>query len=241
MKTAYPFLLLAIFLITACEKEENAPVELKGPGLILNLVEGEIWTYQVDVTLDPSARNASGQLKAGSEGVVSSYEKVRRYLGLKPIEADSEELAHCFEVSEGGKVKELEFCLIDERGVLAVASQKNGEQRFIMAEPFPMIPVDKVPGSAWSFSLPDTNDPGGAPMISRDFQYFGEEELTVLGEVRKAHRIRLIGKTGKTGQFQRDYWFVNQLGFVKERKSRFVQGKRLALFEESLISHERPK
>lgn len=244
MKTAIQILLLlAAILITSlttsCREEESGD-DGKVDRLRFNPVEGESWVYDVEVTLDPSARNLKGSIDIGPEGGNSRYEKVRHYLGLKPVADGSEELAHCFEVSKEGKVQEREFSQMTDRGIVTRAWQEAGKERLIMDEPILLVPAKKVPGSLWSRRVPNPNDPAGPPMFSRQFQYFGLEEILVLGEKRNAHRVKVVGITGQL-ELQRDFWFVNQIGFVKERKAYYSQKKRLILVEETLVSHNKVK
>ena len=241
MKTAFKMLLLALpLLVIACKEETDPQDQAKIERLRFSPVENERWVYKVAVTLDPSARNEDGKIESGSEGVTSSYEKVRRYLGAKPVQEGSEVLADCFEVSKAGKVEELEFNQMTEEGLVTLAWQEKGGERLVLAEPVLVFPAKKVPGSLWALSQPNPNDPDGHPMFSRQFQYFGIEEVEVMGDTRKAHRVKIVGRTGQFG-IQRDLWFVNQLGIVKERVARYGGKKRLALFEEVLVAHERPE
>ncbi len=241
MKTAFPIaLLLATVLLTAC-REEPEPEAEETPAISrvrFTPTEGERWIYKVEVSLDPEARVPTG-LVGGAEGASSDYLKERVYLGLKPIEAGSDELAHCFEVSKGGRKEELEFSLITEEGILTRAWQEAGKERILMP-PVLMVPAKLDPGSLWDMNLPNPNDPGGPPMFYRQFRYFGMEDVLVLGQNQKAHRVKVFGKTGQL-ELQRDFWFVDQLGIVKERKAYYAQKKRLALVEETLTKHDKPE
>ena len=240
MKTATQIsLLLATFLLTACREDPGPETQAGIEPILLSPSEGERWVYKVEVSLDPTAQIPSGVIDAGPEGSETTYQKERRYLGLKPLKANSDEQAHCFEISKDRRVQELEFSLIDERGISTRAWQEAGKERILM-EAVLLVPTSEVPGSVWSMSLPDPNDPGGAPMFYRQFQYYGLEEILVMGQSQKAHRIKVFGKTGPV-ELQRDFWFVNQLGFVKERKSYYSEKTRLALIEEVLIEHYLPE
>lgn len=240
MKTATQIsLLLATVLLISCRKEPASGETAEVESVLLSPREGERWVYQVEVALDPTAQIPSEIIDVGSEGATTSYQKERRYLGLKPLQATEDEEAHCFEIMKADRVEELEFSVIDKEGVSTRGWQKAGKDRILM-EAVLLVPANQVPGTVWSKSLPNPNDPGGAPMFYRQFQYFGLEELMVMGQSRKAHRVKVFGKTGPV-ELQRDYWFVNHLGFVKERKSYFSQQKRLAFIEEVLIEHHVPE
>lgn len=242
MKTAFPIsLLLATVLFTACRDQAEIRPE-GGPAnsqIRFNPIKGERWVYKVEVNLDPEAQVPAGVLEEGPEGVTSDYQKERVYLGLQPVQADSEEMAHCFEVLKGGRRAELEFSLINEEGILTRAWQEAGKERILMP-PILMVPANLAPGSIWNMSLPNPNDPGGTPMFFRQFRYFGIEDLLVLGQKRQAHRVKVFGKTGQL-ELQRDFWFVEQLGIVKERKAYYAQEKRLVLVEETLTEHRKPE
>lgn len=242
MKTAFQMsLLLATVLFTAC-REESKSEPSKKPTIAqvrFSPAEGERWVYKVEVGLDPGAQIPAGIADVGPEGVSSDYRKERVYLGLKPVEAESKEMAHCFEVFKGGRKQELEFSLINEEGILTRAWQEAGKERILMP-PVLLVPAKLSPGSIWEMNLPNPNDPGGVPMFYRQFRYFGLEEIQVMGQSRHAHRVKIFGKTGQL-ELQRDFWFVDQLGIVKERKAYYAQEKRLVLVEETLIEHRVPE
>ncbi len=238
MKTApWLALLLVPCLLMACRdqaKKEEEKDSLSGQ-VRFSPEEGERWVYQVEVRLDPDARTTKGVVESGPEGAVSDYLKERVCLGLKQVVDGSSELAHCFQVSEGGNVRQLEFILIDDKGISTRAWQESGRERILM-NPIVLIPSQEPPGATWAMSLPNPNDPGGDPMFSRQFRYFGLEKLQVLGEDRSAHRVKVVGRTGAL-LLQRDFWFVDQLGIVKERKAYYSEEKRVALVEEELTEY----
>lgn len=241
MKTAFQCLfLLATALLLACREEPEAdiPAQTSIAQVRFTPQEGERWVYQVEVNLDPGARIAAEIVEAGPEGASSKYQKERVYLGQMPVAEGTEEKAHCFEITKGGKKEELEFLLISEEGLLTRAWQPAGGERILM-DPVLLVPAQLPPGSIWSMNLPNPNDPGGPPMFYRQFRYFGMEEVQVMGQSRQAHRVKIFGKTGGL-ELQRDFWFVDQLGIVKERKAYYAQEKRLALVEEFLLEHESP-
>lgn len=244
LKTAF---LLLLLLSPACRKQEE-PKKKAIDQVRFAPVEGETWTYKVDVQLDPSARLPAGLIDTGAEGSDSTYQKVRRYLGLLPVTAGSEEMAHCFEVSKDNRVEEREFSLFTEKGILARAWQKSGGERMVF-EPTVLVPAQEPPGAVWSLSVVDPNNPSGSAMFARQFQYFGKEELLVMGQKLSAHRVKSSGKTGPL-HLQRDFWFVDMLGFVKERKAYYLiiesdteenSSRRIALIEEVLVDHQVPE
>lgn len=232
-------LLLTTLFFVACRDKPEAKKEASIDQVRFSPEEGEKWIYKVEVSLDPSAHVPSGLIEAGPEGSESSYQKERVYLGQRPVEAGSKEMTYCFEISKKNQKQEREFSLINSEGILSRAWQEVGKERIIM-DPILLVPAKLVPGAVWDASLPNPNDPGGAPMFYRRFQYYGIEEIQVLGQSQRAHRVKVYGKTGPL-ELQRDYWFVDQLGFVKERKAYYSQEKRLALVEETLVKHERPE
>ena len=240
MKTAFQMsLLFATLLLTACQDESPAEMEVSADQVRFSPQVGEKWTYKVEVSLDPAARVPAGLIEAGPEGSETSYQKERVYLGQVPLEKGSKEMTYGFEVSKNGRKYEREFCLVNEQGILSRAWQEAGKERIIM-DPILLVPAEKVPGSVWDAGLPNPNDPGGPPMFYRRFHYYGIEEIQVLGQTQQAHRVKVYGKTGPI-QLQRDYWFVDQLGFVKERKAYYSDESRLALIEETLVKHVRPE
>ncbi len=231
---------LAFPLLISCEKKKEQSEEGNLEELIFNPVVGESWKFEGTITLDPSARNLEGLLAEGNEGSSNTYQKERRYLGLKPLEDGSEKMAHNFEIRENNKVKSLEFGIVNQQGIMTLGGQEAGKERLLLAEPILLIPADDVPGSIWSISVPNPNDLDGDPMFARQFRYFGTEQIEILGQVRKAYRVKSFGRTGDL-KLQRDFWFVSNLGFVKERKAYYAQKKRLALIEEILVAHDVPK
>lgn len=240
MKTAFLIsLLLATVLLAACREEPEPDKKPAIDQVRFSPKEGERWIYKVEVSLDPSARIPTGLIDGGEEGPSSTYVKERVYLGQRIVEAGKTEKAHCFEILKDGRKRELEFSIINEDGILTRAWQEAGKERFVM-DPVLLVPAQLVPGSVWSMSLPNPNDPGGPPMFSRQFQYFGIEELLVMGQPKKAHRVKVYGRTGPLN-LQRDYWFVDQLGLVKERKAYYSDEARVALVEETLSKHEKVK
>ncbi|MGJ8725906.1 MAG: hypothetical protein ACSHYB_15230 [Roseibacillus sp.] len=240
MKTAFHMsLLLTALFFAACREKTESPKESSIDQVRFTPQEGEKWVYKVEISLDPTARVPSGVIDAGPEGSESTYQKERVYLGQRPVKEGSKEMAHCFEISKNGRKQEQEFSLINGEGILSRAWQEAGKERIIM-DPILLVPAKKVPGAVWDASLPNPNDPGGPPMFYRRFHYYGIEEIQVMGQPRRAHRVKVLGKTGPL-QLQRDFWFVDQLGFVKERKAYYSEESRLALVEESLVEHVRPE
>ena len=240
MKTVFQMsLLFATLLLTACREESESLKEIPVDQVRFSPEVGEKWVYKVEVSLDPTARVPSGLIEAGPEGSETTYQKERVYLGQLPVEEGSEEMTYGFEVSKNGRKQEREFCLVTEEGIFSRAWQEAGKERIIM-DPILLIPAEKVPGSVWDASLPNPNDPGGPPMFYRRFNYYGIEEIQVMGQSRKAHRVKVYGKTGPL-KLQRDFWFVDQLGWVKERKAYYSDESRLALIEETLVEHIVPK
>ncbi|MFC0017611.1 hypothetical protein [Roseibacillus persicicus] len=244
-------LFLTLFLNSACREksgEKEGAAKMGVAQVRFSPAEGETWTYKAEVKLDPSARFPAGLIDTGPEGSASTFQKTRRYLGLMPVTADSDEKAHCFEISKDGRVEEREFSIFNEEGILARAWQKAGGERMVI-EPTVLVPAQEPPGSVWSREVPDPNNPSGSPMFSRQFQYFGKEQLQVMGQSQTAHRVKISGKTGPL-HLQRDLWFVDNLGFVKERKAYYLiiesdaeasSNKRIALIEEILVQHEIPE
>ena len=240
MKTVCQMLLLFTALLsTACQEESEAMKEAPVDQVRFSPQVGEKWIYKVRVSLDPTAQLPSSLIEAGPEGTETTFEKERVYLGQLPVEEGSEETAYCFEVSKNGRKHEREFCLVNEEGIFSRAWQEADKERIVM-DPILLVPAEKVPGAVWDAALPNPNDPGGPPMFYRRFHYFGIEEIQVMGQAREAHRVKVYGKTGPI-KLQRDYWFVDQLGFVKERKAYYSDDRRLSLIEETLVDHVLPE
>lgn len=229
--------LLFVMLLVGCERK----VEETGGEEILRFKPevGEEWVYEVRVTLDPSAQVPEGVVVMGTEGVKTSFRKTRRYLGMREPEEGVGEY-HCFEVLKDGELSETEYALISEDGVFTKGVKEEGAELILMATPVKIVPTDVAPGEGWSLSLPDPNNPGGDPMMFRQFRYFGKETIVVLGKERKARRVQVEGRTGPL-ILQRDYWFVDGIGFVRERRSYYLPSKRVALMEEELVSHVQPE
>ena len=239
MKTVLQLsLLLTTFFCASCEETSDSQKKQSIDQLRFSPQVGEKWVYKVEVSYDTKERLPLGLIEAGPEGGESSFLKESVYLGQRPLMAESKELTYCFEVSKNGRKEELEFSLITGDGIFSRAWQKAGKERIIV-DPVLLVPAKKPPGSVWEASLPNPNDPGGPPMFYRRFYYYGTEEVQVMGQTLRAHRVKVHGKTGPL-QLQRDYWFVDQLGFVKERKAYYSDEKRLALIEETLVEHVRP-
>lgn len=232
-----PVLLLA-FLSPSCRKEESLP-QTQSQNLRFNPVVGESWTYEVTVRLAPGAQLPTGSEPAGPEGVVTKFTKIRRYVG-EGVPTPDFEKAHTFEIYRDGELSEIEYSLFTPEGIFARGSKATGQSAFLLEPPVLLIPEDLAISSVWEVSLPNTNNPSGPPMVQRKFQYRGVGPIQVMGEGVQAHHVKVIGKTGPL-QMQRDFWFVNSLGFVKERRSYYLDGKRVSLMEEVLTDHELPK
>ena len=230
-------LLLSLALIaSSCRNTEQATKPEVLDRVRLSPVEGETWVYQVKVTLDSTdAQVPKSLLKFGPEGIKTSYEKRRRYLGLRAPREGAEKV-YCFEITEDGKVTELEYTFQTEEGIFTRGSQKVGQTLMLMEPPVLIIPAQRLPGEGWQMGLPNPNDPTGPPMVFRRFSYFGVEELPVMNDVSAAHRVRILGKTGPI-ELQRDLYYSNKVGFVQDRRAYFSPEQRLALIEETLVEH----
>lgn len=216
------------------------PEEPIESALVLAPVVGETWTYQATVKLDGGAQGFESVLEPGSDGGFrSSYEKERRFVGMEAPQEGAEP-AFCFEIILNDKPAEREYSLITEEGIFSRGSQKSGQALMFFDPPILLIPAKLLPGEGWEMGLPNPNDPSGPPMVSRRFSYFGIEKLEVMGREEEAHRVKIHGKTGPI-EIQRDLWYSNTLGFIKDRKSYYLPDRRLALIEENLIEHKVPE
>lgn len=239
MKTLCRWILLfsGVALLAGCQKKR--PSETVVEERVFTPKVGESWTYQVDVILDPTADLPEGIIERGPEGVLTRYSKQRFYRGLKEMD-DKGEMTHCFEVFKDGLLFETEFSLFNDEGIFSRGWKKSDESLIVMAPPVLLVPSKFQPGVTWTMSLPNPNDPSGPPMFHRQFQYFGEETITIMNQSMVAHRVKVFGKTGPV-ELQRDFWFSDRIGFLKERRAYYIPSKRIALFDEELVEHEVPE
>lgn len=229
--------LLLSILLPSC-RERVAP-ETQSENVRFAPVVGESWTYEVTVRLSPGAQLPEGSAQAGPEGSVTKSHKIRRYVG-EQVPEENFTKAHTFEVYQEGELSETEFSLFTPEGIFTSGSRKEGQAALLLDPPVLLVPENLPLSAVWDLALPNPNDPSGPPMIQRKFQYRGLEPLQVMGEKKMAHHVKVVGTTGPV-QLQRDFWFVNSIGFVKERRGYYANGKRLALMEEVLIEHEIPR
>lgn len=221
--------------------EEPAPAPVDPPvAVTLAPVVGETWIYDATVKLDSGAKGFENVLQEGPDGEFRTYyQKGRRFLGMQAPK-EGVEPAFCFEVTQNQEPIEREYCFITEEGIFSRGSRKIGQALMYFEPPILMIPAQRLPGEGWQMELPNPNDPSGPPMVFRRFSYFGLEKIEVMGREEEAHRVKIYGKTGPL-EIQRDIWYSNRLGFVKDRKAYFLPDRRLALIEEILVEHNLPE
>lgn len=221
------------------QKVVSVPV---APPAVVSLspVVGETWVYDATVKLDSGAKGFENVLEEGPDGEFRTfYQKSRRFLGMKTPK-EGVEPAYCFEVSQNEEPTEREYSVVTEEGIFSRGSQKTGQALMYFEPPILMIPAKRLPGEGWQMELPNPNDPSGPPMVFRRFSYFGVEKIQIMGSEEEAHRVKIYGKTGPL-EIQRDIWYSNRLGFVKDRKAYFLPDRRLALIEEILVEHQVPE
>jgi hypothetical protein len=238
MNVSLTFLALAALVVFSSCQKEKAQVETQSKRIYFEPEVGESWRYEVTVRLDPAVNLPAGVVEIGPEGSRTEFAKERRYLG-KQIPAEGYGKAHAFAIFKEGKQVETEFSLFTEEGIMARGTKKTDEAAFILDPPVLVVPEKLELSASWPLELPNPNDPTGPPMVSRQFQYLGTETIQILGGRQEAYHVKVFGKTGPV-QMQRDYWFVNQIGFVKERRAYYLGGQRVALLEEELVEHNQP-
>ncbi|MDP0492102.1 MAG: hypothetical protein Q7Q71_13720 [Verrucomicrobiota bacterium JB023] len=233
--TRLAFGALAVIL-TGCLEEKKQTAEPSA--LLFSPRVGEEWVYEVKVTLDRSAQIPEGLLERGPEGIKENYQKTRTYRGIvEPAEGAGE--LSCFEVRKDGGEPEYEYVILRSDAILAKGGKLGDDAPVILQKPLTLWKTSAKAGDAWGESLPDEAQPDGPPLMSRLFRYLGEEEIEVLGKTMKARHLRMEGNTGPL-LLRHDYWFVDRIGYVKERRSYFSSDKRLMVMEEHLVEHNRP-
>lgn len=232
------YLALSLALVLPSCRQRATLVETQSQNVRFDPVVGESWTYEVTVRLSPGAKLPEGAGPAGPEGAVTKFTKTRRYIG-EQVPGENFPKAHVFEVFKDGELSETEFSLFTPDGIYASGSKTTGQSALMLEPPVLLVPEKLAMSSVWEVELPNTNDPSGPPMIQRKYQYRGVEPIQVLGSQHQAHHVKVIGQTGPL-QVQRDYWFVNSIGFVKERRGYYINGKRVTLMEEELKDHDIP-
>ncbi|MEM9081394.1 MAG: hypothetical protein AAGC74_11955 [Verrucomicrobiota bacterium] len=238
MMERFLLMVLGAFWVVSCEKPEVVQVEDGLPPLVFAPVVGEEWEFEVTVSLDPEAEISKDLVVSGPEGPRTTYKKLRRYVGRKEPEK-GKGFYHCFEVYKEGELAEYEFMELNRLGIHARGWQQAGQSLILMNSPAMVVPSLEDAGAVWSLSLPNPNNPSGPPMMFREFRYFGIEPVEVGKEFLQGRRVQVQGQTGPLS-LQRDYWFVDNLGYVKERKAYYLPSKRVALMEEKLVAHRKP-
>jgi hypothetical protein len=229
--------LLSLAAFSSCQKEE-IPAETRSERIYFDPEVGETWRYEVTVRLDPGVSLPEGIVETGPEGSRTEFTKESRYLGERvPAEGYAE--AHAFAIFKEGQRIQTEFSLFTEEGILTRGVKKTDEPAFVLDPPVLLVPEKLELAAVWPLELPNPNDPTGPPMVSRQFQYLGKEAIQTLGGRQEAHHVKVLGKTGPV-RMQRDYWFVNRIGFVRERRAYYLDDRRVALLEEELVEHLQP-
>ncbi|MGE9267959.1 MAG: hypothetical protein ACQKBY_07665 [Verrucomicrobiales bacterium] len=236
MKAPFPLVLLLFSfscgLPLIAEEKESAE---EAPALWSPKV-GDVWRYEVTMEVTREAEIPAGeqvQVRETADGIEIRYEREDRYLGTEKVRKD-EESWDAMEVKRAGIVKSIDYLQIVPEAVFGRASREVPENKgeegekegrlSILAKPLLMVAAKSKAGDEWKVAGPENED--GVVLFKRHFRCFGLEKVKVPAGEFEALRFEVIGVNGSI-DVHREYWFVPQLGFIKEEKSYYSANQKL--------------
>lgn len=226
MKTQSIFLLLLSLASWLGAQEKSATM--------WPLVLGDEWEYEVKIELPRGAVFDKGKgvtVKETAEGIEVSYIETQRYLGKKAPKKGMEGL-DAFSVTRGEVLQSTEYLQVSDIGIFGRASKTAGKdekgkekaQVMLLAKPLLLVAKDNKAGDSWKVESEPNKD--GVVAFKRDFRSFGMEKVKVPAGEFEGIKIEASGNNGGV-ELKREYWFVPDVGFVKEVKNYYSKEKRL--------------
>lgn len=164
-------------------------------------------------------------IKEVTDGIQSTFAKIRVYEGKKSPKEDGEKL-DVFRVERNNKVEEIEFSDVRPEAIYARGWKKEGEKPgevFLLTKPLLMVAGVNQAGDQWEIK---SGDGETVAFFNRKFRVFGHEKVTVPAGEFDAIRMEVTGMSGKT-EIKRTYWFAKGVGFIKEEKTYYSKTTRL--------------
>ena len=97
-----------------------------------------------------------------------------------------------------------------ERDGLKLYRVSDGGRTVDFDDPLLLIQVPAAPGASWSFE-----ERHGPVTLKVGARYEGDEELSILGQVRKCARIRLVKRVGSRVVVDQTCWYARAVGLVR--------------------------
>lgn len=195
---------------------------------MLKLTPGDRWEYCVTVLAPRGSKMPEAEgvtIKEVTDGIQSTFAKIRVYEGKKSPKEDGEKL-DVFRVERNNKVEEIEFSDVRPEAIYARGWKKEGEKPgevFLLTKPLLMVAGVNQAGDQWEIK---SGDGETVAFFNRKFRVFGHEKVTVPAGEFDAIRMEVTGMSGKT-EIKRTYWFAKGVGFIKEEKTYYSKTTRL--------------
>lgn len=199
------------------EKEE---VQSDEP--ILKVEKGGYWLYQVNVTTPIPLGKALTSTPLKKDGKFQYfYDEKRVYQGEGRV-AGLTEVVGSLEVYLEGKAefREIQYVGFKPDGYWSygalVKSSNEKTSRVLLKTPMPLILKKGKPGSQWSWK---------ANELTFEFRVIGLEEVIVPAGQYKAVKIQIDQSDKGLPKKLRHYWFVEDIGIVKEQEESYLPNK----------------
>ena len=216
----------SVALSSSLYAQTEAPTKAVDP--MLKLTAGDRWEYKVTILAPRGSKMPEGEgvtVKEVTDGIQSTFSKVRIYDGKKPPKPEAE-LLDTFRVERNHKIEEIEFSDVRPNAIYARGWKKEGDQPgevFLLTKPLLMVAAVNQAGDQWEIK---SGDGKTTPLFNRKFRVFGHEKVTVPAGKFEALRVEVTGTSGLT-EIKRTYWFAKGIGFIKEEKTYYTQTTRL--------------